>query len=145
MAEGDASIYNHFKEQILLGAIDCSGDTFKIMLLGAGYSFSPDGNNGYANVSAQEISPTAGYSAGGETLTGLTVTQNDTGDYAKWDAGNVTWSSLATAVIDNAIIYDDTITTPVAKPLCVHFVIETDSNGGDYSLNFNAGGILQVS
>jgi hypothetical protein len=144
MAQGDCSIYNHAKEIILLGDIHFDSDIFKIVLLGSGYSFNVDGNNGYANVSAEEITA-SGYAAGGETLTGLTVTQNDTGDYAKWDAADVTWSSLATATIAHAVIYDDTITTPVADPLVCRFEITTNSNGGNYQLSFNSGGILQLS
>ena len=30
MAEGDATVMNNFKEQLLLKTIDCNSDTFKI-------------------------------------------------------------------------------------------------------------------
>ena len=144
MAQGDASVYNHFKEQLLLGAVDCVGDTFKMTLLGSGYALNVDGNNGYANISAQEITA-AGYSAGGLTLTGESVTQNDGGDYAMWDAANLTWTSLGATTVDHAVMYDDTITAPVADPLAIHFEITTQPNGANYSLNFNAGGIAQLA
>ena len=32
MAEGDATVMNNFKEQLLLKTIDCNSDTFKIAL-----------------------------------------------------------------------------------------------------------------
>ena len=145
MAEGDGVAYNHAKEQFLIGGLDLSVATLKIALFGSGYSLDIDGNNGYANVSAQEITVTGGYTAGGKTLTGNTVTQDDGNDRAKFDAANVTWTSLETATIAHAIIYDDNITTPVAKPLIFHFEIATNSNGNDYTLNFHTNGIALLS
>jgi hypothetical protein len=113
------------------------------MLVNA-YVMNPDGNNGYANVVGNEISA-VGYVAGGAALTALAVSQIDATDRAKWDAANKTWTSLATASIDGAIIYDDTVVAPVADPLVCHFEITTNSNGGDYSLNFHADGILYLT
>lgn len=147
MAEGDGTAYNHFKEQLLLGEIDLVDDTLKICLIGNGYAFNPDGNNGYANISANEI-VASNYSAGGETLTGKTVTQNDTADNAMFDAANVTWTSLGAptaGTLAHAIIYDETVTAPVADPLLIRFEIDTQPNGGNYTLDFNAAGIAVLS
>lgn len=141
MAEGDATVYNHAKEQFLLGNIDLVADTLKMILLGSGYSFSPDGNPGYASVSANEITG-AGYTAGGKTLGTKTVTQNDTADNAKFDAADVTWTSLATATIAHAVLWDDTPTAPVADPLLIRWEIATNSNGNDYTLQFAGTGVL---
>lgn len=142
MAEGDITVSNQAKAWMLGGIVDLDTDTIKVALTN-GYSFDADNNHGYSNFSANEITAT-GYSAGGESLTGLTITTNDTGDYAMWDAGNVTWTSLATTSIDMACIYDDTLTTPVAKGLLASMEIGTNSNGGNYTINWNAGGILQL-
>lgn len=147
MAEGDALVFNNTKEQLHLGVWDMDTDNFRIILLGAGYSMAVDGANpayGDTTITSNEITA-VGYTAAGDLLTSLTVTQNDAGDYAKWDAADNTWTSLATTTIAHAIIYDDTITAPTADPLVVHFEIATASNGGDYTLAFNAGGIWQLS
>jgi hypothetical protein len=142
MAEGDANVYNHFKEQLLHGNIDLAGDDLKICLLGSGYTFSADGNNGYANVAAEEITTTSGYSTGGKTISGNTISQDDANDRAAFDASNLVWTSLATTTIENAVLYDDTVTAPVADPLLIHWEIATDSDGSNYTLNFHANGIL---
>lgn len=142
MAEGDITFSNHFKAQLLGGLVDLDTDTIKVALCN-GYSFDADNNHGYANLTG-EITAT-GYTAAGATLTGLTITTNDTGDYGKWDAANVTWSSLATTSIDGAYIYDDTVTAPVAKSLIAKVEIGTNSNGGNYTIAWNAGGIAQLS
>ena len=143
MAEGDITFSNQFKAWLLGGLVDLDTDTIKVALVN-GYSFNADNNHGYANFSANEVSAT-GYSAGGATLTGLTITTNDTGDYGKWDAADVTWTSLATASISAALIYDDTMTTPVADGLIGKVEIGTNSNGGNYTISWNAGGIAQLS
>ena len=144
MAEGDCTIFNHAKEITLLGDVQYDADNFRIILLTSAYSHDIDGNKGYANVSANEI-VASGYTATGKPLATLAVTQDDTNDWAKWDAADVTWTSLATAAIAHAVIYNNTITAPVADPLVCRFEITTSSNGGDYQLAFNAGGIIQLA
>lgn len=144
MAEGDAVIYNHFKEQLLVGAINCSGDTFKMILLDSLYTFSADGNLGLADINSREITG-SGYTAGGATLAGQTVLQRDSVDNVRFDGNDVAWTNLGTDVIRHAVLYDDTPTTPVADPLCIHWEIATNSNGGNYTLQFGASGILVLS
>ena len=143
MAEGDITFSNQAKAWLLGGILDLDTDAIKVALVN-GYSFNVDNNHGYGNFSANEISAT-GYSAGGISLASLTITTNDTGDYAKWDAADVTWSSLATATISAALIYDDALTTPVAKGLLAKMEIGTNSNGGNYTISWAAGGIAQLS
>jgi hypothetical protein len=79
MAEGDATVYNHFKEILLIDPVDLVNDTIKVVLLDSLYTVSADGNPGYATVDSREINPT-GYNAGGCTLAGNAVTQRDTVD-----------------------------------------------------------------
>jgi hypothetical protein len=142
MAQGDITATNQFKAELLKGNIDLVNDTIKVALVN-GYTFNVDNNHGYANFSANEISA-VGYTAGGEALAGKTVTTNDGGDYGKWDANDVTWSSLATASISAALIYDDTITAPVADMLLAEMEITTNANGSNYKLIWNANGIVQL-
>ena len=144
MAEGDISVYNHAKELMLLGDIEFDVDAYRLILLGAGYSYDPDGNNGYANVSANEIS-TTNYTATGKALAGLAVTQDDANDRAKWDANDITWTALGTTVIAHGVIYDDTPTAPVADPLVCHVEIATNSNGNDYTVSWHANGIFYLA
>lgn len=146
MAEGDITVYNNAKEQLLLKLWDMDTDTFKVALLGSGYTPSVDGAAplyGDATITTNEIS-TTNYVAGGKALTGLTVTQDDGNNRAKWDAADVTWTSLGTTTIGWAVIYDDTITTP-AKPLVCYMEITTNSNGNNYTISWNANGIFYLT
>lgn len=138
MAEGDCTIMNNFKEGLLNKLYDLEADTIKIALYSVALA-SPDGAPAYS-VTNEIVA--SGYTAGGATLASKAVTQDDTNDLAKWDATSPTWSSLATATILAARIYDDT-TTP--KDVFCEFEIATNSNGGDYTLDFHADGILTLS
>jgi hypothetical protein len=144
MAEGDATAYNNFLEQLLNGAVDLVGDTINIALIGSGYAFDRTGNPGYATISGDEITAT-GYTAKGKSLAGKTTVQNDTAHNVKYDANDLTWTSLAATTIAHAIMFDDTVTAPVADILLVRWEIGTNSNGGDYKLAFNAAGVLILS
>lgn len=138
-----ATAYNNLFEQLMLKTIDFVNDTFKLVLLN-GYTPVYTGNPGYANISANEITA-ANYSAGGHALAGKSVAQNDTANNAKWDANDITIGSLGATTIEDAVIYDDTITTPVADPLLIHWDITTNSNGNDYTIQFHANGIMVIS
>lgn len=140
MAEGDALVHNNFKEQLLKKTIDCVNDTFKLALFDTNYSWSVDGAD-TAYGATNEISAT-GYTAGGATLANKAVTQDDTNNWGKWDADDVTWSNLAAASPKHAVLYDDTTAT---KWALIHWEIATDSNGGNYTLAFGANGIMTLA
>jgi hypothetical protein len=141
MAEGDATVLNSFKKQLLLKTIDCDTDTFKVALYSVALN-SPDGAD-VAYSATNEI-VAANYSAGGATVGTPVVTQDDTNNWAKWDddGSNVTWNSLGAATILEARLYDNTTAT---KYVCILWAIATNSNGGNYTLAFGANGILTLA
>ncbi len=143
MAEGDAHVLNNLKEQLLLKTIDCNSDTFRLALYSDAYAAGQlDGADPAYSVTNEIVA--SGYTAGGESIGVAVVAQDDTNDRASWDddGTNVTWASLATATIQRAILYDD---TTVTKWLCMIWEIATNSNGGNYTLQFHANGMLLLS
>lgn len=142
MAEGDAHVFNNFKEQLLLKQIDCDTDTFKVALYSDAFAAGDiDGNPVYSGTN--EIAPGGSYSAGGQSIGTPVVSQDDTNDWAKWDddGTDVTWAALPTATIQQAILYDD---TTASKWLLIAWEIATNSNGGDYTLQFGTNGIMDL-
>lgn len=142
MAEGDAHVVNNFKEQLLLKTIDCDTDTFKVALYSDAYAAGQIDGAAPAYSATNEINP-ANYVAGGQSIGTPVVTQDDTNDWAKWDddGTDVSWSSLGAATIQRAILYDDTTAT---KWLCIIWEIATNSNGGNYTLQFNTNGMMTL-
>jgi len=139
MAEGDAIVLNNAKEKFLLGEIDCVDDGFKVALYDTALA-SPDGADIIYSVT-NEIAG-SGYSAGGAAVATPVVTQEDGADNAKWDddGSDITWSSLAANTILEARLYDD----GVGDVVIILWELATDSNGGDYTLTFGAGGIMTL-
>ncbi len=143
MAQGDAHVVNNFKEQLLLKQIDCDTDVFKVALYSDAYASTQIDGAAPAYSTTNEI-VASGYTAGGQSIGTPVVSQDDTNDWAKWDddGTDVTWTSLATATILRAILYDDTTAT---KWLCIIWEIATNSNGGNYTLAFNANGMMTLA
>ena len=140
MAQGDGALYNEFKEELLLGNIDMDGHTFKVILV-TGYTPNIDSHNGLSDVSANEESG-SGYTAGGATLAGKAVTKDTTSDRAKFDADDVTWTGLNVGTPSHAILYDD---THASDCLVAYWEVTTATNGGNYTLQFGANGVLLLT
>jgi len=140
MAEGDGFLYNNFKEQLLLKQFDLSADTIKVMLVAA-HTPNIDTHTAKADVVADEESGT-GYTAGGAALASKTVTQDNTNDRAAFDAADTTWTGLNVGSPSHAIMYDDTHASDL---LIAYWILSTASNGGDYTLQWHANGIILLT
>jgi len=128
-------IANKLKYLIATKAIDFSSDTFKIILMATGFTFDRDTDHGYADVLASELTAANGYSAGGNTLAGVAVTEDDTDDRTEVTWNNSSWTASGGAIgpSPGAIIYDDTVTTPVADPIVQYIDFggdQTQADGG---------------
>ncbi len=141
MAEGDGALYNEFKFRLLNGSYNLANgqDTIKVCLV-TGHSPDIDAHDDYADVSGDEESGT-GYSAGGETLANQATSEDTTNDRGKFDGDDVTWSGLDVGTPSHAIMYDDT----VSDYLIAYWELTTASNGGDYTLQWHANGIILLT
>lgn len=139
MAEGDITLYNDFKEQVLDGThvLGSGGNTVKLTLH-TGYTPDIDTHQVWADtgVSSTEYGTASGYTAGGKTLANQSITQDNTNDRALWDADDVTWTSLGPLSPDtpsHGIVWNDTPTSP-ADPVIGYIEIGVKAtNGGDYA------------
>ena len=106
-----SQLANNFRLLLANGSINFGSDTFKIILMAEGFTFNPDSHDLYSDVSASELSAGVGYTTGGNTLAGVTLTQNDTADrvYVTWS--NTSWTASGGDIgpVCGAIILDDTV------------------------------------
>jgi len=137
-------IYNSFKKDIMDGTIDLDTDTFKIMLVTSAYTPDQDAHSTRANVS-NEVTGT-GYTAGGETLTGTTVTQDNTNNRGEWDFDDPSWAS-STITARGAVIYQSNGGASSADPLICYLDFGSDqsSSNGSFTINLNAEGLLALT
>lgn len=151
MAEGDGFIYNNFKEQVMEGVFNLAtgGDTIKTTLH-TSYTPNIDTHTLWADagVSSTEYGTASGYTAGGRTLAGQDATQDNTNDRGVFDGTDETWTSLgplSPATPGHAIQWDDTPAAPL-DPLIAYWELGTTAtNGGDYTLQWGANGIILLT
>lgn len=141
MAEGDGKIYTNFAEQILLGELDLGNgaDEIKVILV-AGHVANEE-DEVLTDVSGDEETGT-GYTAGGEVLANQSVSQESGNDRAVFDGDDVTWTGLDVGTPSHAIMYDN---THASDYLIAYWEVTTASNGGDYTLQWNASGIILLT
>jgi len=109
---------NKFKELLMKKLIDFENDTFKIILMQKGFAFSRANHEVYADVLSEEHQEGTGYTAGGVALSGVTVTKDDVNNVGLAEWNNASWlASGGNLEADGAIIYDDTVASPVIDPI----------------------------
>lgn len=144
MAQGDAHVYNGAKKAFLDGAFDLSNDTIKLALLTSSYAPDIDTDEFWDDISADEESGT-GYTAGGKTVTSLTTAVDTANDRAYADAPDVTWTGLSIGTPGFAVLYQDTGVPGTSRLILYWELGSTASNGGDYTIQFNANGLLYLA
>jgi hypothetical protein len=102
---------NRLKYLLATKAIDFAADTFKIILMQTGFVFNDSTHFLYADVAGNELGTGNGYTAGGNTLAGVTVTEDNVDDRCEIVWNNTTWTAVGGAIgpASGAIIYDDTV------------------------------------
>ena len=109
---------NNYKELLAIKIIDYVVDTFKIMLMEPGFAFSRSTHELYADVSIFELPTALGYTAGGATLAGITITNDAVLSAAIMEWNNIMWAVAGGELqAGGAIIYDDTVAAPDIKPV----------------------------
>ena len=145
MAEGNGATYNNCKAGLFNGAFvlgigDSTDHEIKVMLV-SGYTPDIDADTQYSDVSAYEETGT-GYTAGGEILANQVVAIDSGSNLASFDGDNITWSALDVGTPSHAVIYDN---THADKLLMAYLELGRASNGGDYTIQWNASGILTLA
>ena len=99
------------------GTFDLPNDTLKLALLDTSYAFDAESDVDWADISANEIAATYGYTAGGVTLTGVAVAVTATagdGIVNITCSNNPTWTAASGDIetVSGAALIDHTVATP---------------------------------
>lgn len=137
MAQG---IYNRLKYNFAKKLVDLSTDTIKVILLNNSHTFNAD-HNVLTDINTNEITGT-GYTTNGNTLTGLTVTQDDTNDLMKFDANDTSWTS-ATFTAYHAGLYDFSVSDNLLGSL--DFGGAKSVTTGTFLIQWAAAGIIRLT
>lgn len=102
-----------------------------------------DTDDFWDDASANELASGNGYTTGGETLAGKTVTYDSASDQVRFDATDVTWTFTAGKTWRYGYIYIDTAGAASTDP--VYALLSWDSNqtvSTAYTLQWDPAGIL---
>ena len=136
-------VYNSFKKNSMVGAINLSADTIKVALVTSAYTVDIDAHQYYSDITGEVVG--AGYTTSGATLSGVTVTTDLANDRSVFDASDVTWAS-STITAAAAVIYK-VGAAAASSPLIgfVDFGGSKSSSNGDFVIQWNTDGILTLS
>ena len=135
-------IYNSFKQKIMDGSIDLDTDTIKVALVIASYTPDQDNHESFADIT-NEVSGT-GYTAGGATLSNVSITKDNTDNEGVFDADDVTWSN-STITARGAVVYKDSGTPATSWLICyIDFGSDYSSVAGDFKITWNSEAIVNI-
>lgn len=139
-----AKLYGGFLKSLANKDIDLDTDTLKVMLCTSAYTPDQDAHQ-YKSSVTNEVSGT-GYTAGGATLAGVTVTYTGATNTLTLDAADPSWAS-STITARTAVIYDSTPATDATRPLIAYLQSDVDisSSGGAFTITFDANGIATIT
>jgi len=121
MAAAAWVLYNKAKLDILKGDIDLDGHDIKVALFSSAYS-PLVADEGYADISANEIAAAYGYEAGGKSLTNKVVSVHDT-TAGKFRSDAISWIAAGGAIAARyAVMYDN---SHVDKTLICYSLLDT--------------------
>lgn len=136
--------YNRFKKNLYSGMADFSNSgahAVKVALLNSNYTFDPD-HNIFSQISTLYEISGAGYSSGGQSLTGFSVVQNNTNDLGVFTASNVSWTSSSfgaryVVIYDNTLINKDLI-------LCIDLGATLTVQNSTFALTWATDGLIAI-
>lgn len=138
-------ILNNTKELLLTGGFDLDADTLKVMLVTSSYTPDQDAHDFINDASSAEVSGT-GYTAGGATLSGVTVTQDNTNNTAYLDAADTDWTTSTITNARYAIVYKDTGAAATSPILAIFdFGTNKSTTAETFRIVWPSGGLLTLS
>jgi hypothetical protein len=120
------------------------GSDIRVALM-TGFTPNQDTQDAWDDVSANEITPSGDYSAGGKALTEIDPAYDSGTNETRLDAADVTWTA-STLSATHAVIYAYNATASLAYLLgYVDFGGTVASTAGDYTITWPSDGVLKLT
>jgi hypothetical protein len=123
MAAGPWVLHDKAKLYMGDGTIDLDAHTLKVALFTNASNVATTSVDGVA-AATNEVANGNGYFTGGWTVTGVTWTE--AAGTVKLDSNDPNWTAASgTITAKYAALYDDSVASPVAKPIIAHMLLDT--------------------
>ncbi len=114
--------YNRYKYLCMTGGVNLTSGTVKVMLMKTTYTFNPD-HNVVADISSHEVS---GTNYARQTVSGKTVTQDNTNDRAVYTNDAVVFNNITVGTFNGAVLYVH-VTNDNDSPLIAYYNFDTQT------------------
>ena len=138
-----SKLYGSVLSQLLSGGINFSSDTIKVAGVTSAYTFDQDAHNYFDDIT-NEITGT-GYTAGGFTLTGKSLTYDGATNTLKIDGADIS-AADCTFTVAKLVIYKATGTASTSPLiLCVDLDGDKSPFNAPFGVEWDASGIFYGS
>jgi len=105
-----ATISNRFLEQYAGGISDLSSNVIKAILLDGSQTFNPATDDTLSDVTSQQLATGSGYTQDEKTLSGATITRDDSENTVTISFDDITWIAAGGDIgpFEHLVLYDDT-------------------------------------
>jgi hypothetical protein len=136
-------VYNGYKRDIHGGSFSLSANTLKVALVTSTYTPNAITHENFSDITNEVTG--VGYTAGGETLTGVNIYLDGANSRSVFDATDVTWTG-STITARGAVIYKSTGTASTSKLIAyIDFGTDKTSSSADFSIQWNSSGIFYTT
>lgn len=139
-----AKYYGRFFQSVFNKEIDIDSDSFKLMLCTSSYTPDQDAHRYKSSVTNEVTGP--GYTAGGATVSPLSVAYDTATNIVSFDGADATWPA-STITARWAVLYDATPATDATRPLVgyVDFGADVGSVAAAFTVAWSVDGIARVT
>lgn len=140
-----SQVLNSLKKKLLDGSnINFVSDTIKVALFTTSFVPNIDTQAVFSDLSNELVG--TGYTAGGAALGNKTVTQDNTGDDAYFDADDSTWATATFANVQYAVIYKSTGVASTSPLIAiVDFGSGKNAAADTFYIQWDVAGILKLT
>ena len=139
-----AKFFGKFFVSLCNKEIDLDSDSLKLLLVNSSYTPNQDTHQYKSDVSNEVIG--TGYTAGGATVSSVTVSYNSGTNTLSFDAADVTWAT-ASITARYGILYDASPGSDAIRSLIgyIDFGGDVTSTGADFTVVWDDAGIGSVT
>jgi len=148
MAAGPWVLHDKAKLYMQDGTVDLDTHTLKVALFTSASNVATTSVDGLA-AATNQVAAGNGYTTGGWTVTGAAL--SEASGTVKFDSNDPAWTASGGSITAKyAVLYDDTVTSPVADPIICHCELETTgsvtvTDGNTLTIQLSANGYFTTT
>lgn len=149
MAAGPFVLHDNFIDYLGRGVVNLGSDTFRMALCDSSSNVADTSVDSFSSVTG-ELAAANGYAAGGELLSGVTWTES--AGVGAFSCNSVVWTAAGGSVgARYAVIYDASVSSPVANPVVAHVLLDdapadvVASDGNTLTVEIGGSGVFSLS